>query len=131
MLQVNEHNSIFIAIPMRIKKVYMFNMPAVANVMFKIALGPLGQKVKSRILIHANVDEFLENFEEHDILPKEYGGKVPWREMVEKYKEQLRKTQKRILAMDDEYIDEDVGVNKKNCGDGLGLTGSFRKLEVD
>lgn len=116
---------------MRIKKVYMFNLPAVANVMFKIALGPLGQKVKSRISIHANTAEFLENFEEHDILPKEYGGKIPWKEMVQKYKEKIRKTQKKLLGMDDQYIEDEVGLNKTNCGDGLGLTGSFRKLEVD
>ena len=116
---------------MRIKQIHVLNLPQVANIMFKIAFGALGQKIKDRVLIHANQKEFLKNFEEHDILPKEYGGTISWRENNEIYKEHLRKNQEKLLAMDEQFIGDQKDESKSNFGVGDSFVGSFRKLEVD
>lgn len=114
---------------MRLKHIHIFNLPAVANFMFKLAFSALDPKMKDRVSIHANLKEFLEIYEEHDILPKEYGGKIPWLKNNEMYKEKLRKNQEKLLAMDDQYIESDI--NKIGCGESESFSGSFRKLEID
>lgn len=69
------------------------------------------------------------------ILPKEYGGEVPMEEMLEKFKELLKKKREQILALDDMYIEIDEKtcplISEMNEELGLGIDGSFKKLTID
>lgn len=116
---------------MRLKEIHLLNLPTMANAIFKVGIAAMGQKVKSRITFHANTEEFLEKYKDCDILPKEYGGQISSMEMCKIFKESLRKNQEKLLAMDDQFIEDDTEGNNTNCGEELDLTGSFRKLEVD
>ena len=101
-----------------------------ANVIFKLGVSLMGEKIKKRIIFHANQAEFHEKFEDKEILPKEFGGKTSWKEMNHKFSESLRRNEKKLLDLDDQYI-EDKREVVPNCGSGTCLAGSFRKLEVD
>lgn len=116
---------------MRLKEIHIFNMPSIASTIFKIAISAMGQKVKDRVKFYENPQEFLDNYEDRDILPEEYGGKVPFKEMIADFKVNLRNNQEKLLAMDDQYIEDDLEQNKSKCGDEESFAGSFRKLEVD
>lgn len=68
------------------------------------------------------------------ILPKEYGGEVPLAEMIEKLKAILKQKRDKILALDDMYIEIDEKnpiVSEMREELGIGMEGSFKKLQVD
>lgn len=77
--------------------------------------------------LHAKVDK--------KILPKEYGGEVSIKEMVEKFKATLKERRDAILALDDMYIEIDEKtcplVSEMNEELGMGIEGSFKRLTVD
>lgn len=77
--------------------------------------------------LHANINK--------KILPKEYGGEVPFDEMLEKFKAILTAKRDQILALDDMYIEIDEKscplVREMNEEMGIGVDGSFKKLTID
>lgn len=65
------------------------------------------------------------------ILPKEYGGTVPLRDMIEELKRKLVKHRDDLLALDDMVIDL-YALEKNDLTQDIHSTaGSFRKLELD
>lgn len=77
--------------------------------------------------LHKNIDT--------KILPKEYGGEVPLSEMISKLKATLAAKREQLLALDEMYIEIDEKscplVSEMNEELGMGLEGSFKKLQVD
>lgn len=69
------------------------------------------------------------------ILPKEYGGEVALADMIEKFKIKLKENRDRLLALDDMYIEIDESncklITEMNEELGIGIEGSFKKLQVD
>lgn len=84
--------------------------------------------------LHKNLDE-LKTKIDPKLLPKEYGGTMPLSEMIELFKERVRKQRAAILALDDMYIEitkESVNFAGNDDADmDSGMVGSFRKLQVD
>ncbi|XP_001608056.1 clavesin-1 [Nasonia vitripennis] len=116
--------------PMRHKETHLVNVPGCATKIIELALSLLNEKLRSRVLLHKSLDD-LQNTVDPKILPKEYGGEVPLAEMIAEFKKSLRAKRNEIKALDDMYIEISP---KDTCSasEGLGgLSGSFRKLEVD
>lgn len=69
------------------------------------------------------------------LLPLEYGGTVPIKDMLSQFKENLYKQRQKILALDNMFIeitkDSAKLVGNDDCEIDGGCIGSFRKLEVD
>lgn len=83
--------------------------------------------------IHKSIDELYEKVDK-SILPKEYGGEIPLVEMIEKLKMHLQQKRDQVLALDEMYIEIDdkspiVSEMKEELG--IGMEGSFKKLQVD
>lgn len=64
-------------------------------------------------------------------MPKEYGGTVPLKDMIEELKRNLLKQRQELLALDDMCIDL-YALEKNDLTQDIHSTaGSFRKLELD
>jgi len=119
---------------MRHKETHFMNIPSYANKVVEFAMTVLTDKLKNRVALHKNLDE-LKAKVDPKLLPKAYGGTMPLSEMIEIFKERVRKQRAAILALDDMYIEitkesanfagnDDVDMDP-------GMVGSFRKLQVD
>lgn len=120
--------------PMRHKETHFVNIPSIANKVIEFALSLTSEKLRKRMFLDKNVEE-LKSRVNPDLLPAEYGGKMPMNEMIAKLKETLRKNREKTLALDNMLIDLDgASVNWLGNDDAdieAGIVGSFRKLEVD
>lgn len=84
--------------------------------------------------MHKSVEELHDHIDPK-ILPKEYGGEVPLAEMIQEMKKKLKSRREAVLSLDDMCIE----INENDCKLlsemkeelGLGLDGSFKKLQVD
>lgn len=120
--------------PMRHKESHFVNVSSNAAKLVEFGLTVLSEKLKNRTFIHKSVNELHERISPK-ILPKEYGGEVPLAEMIEKFKAKVQDCRKKILGLDDMYIE----IDERNCALieemneelGVGLEGSFRQLQVD
>ncbi|KAG7201498.1 hypothetical protein KM043_004254 [Ampulex compressa] len=117
--------------PMRHKETHFVNIPSCATKIIEFAISLLNDKLKARILVHKSVQDLREAVSSK-ILPKEYGGEVPLSEMIAIFKKSLREKRDRIKALDNMYIEIASKEYHSTCKDDLGgISGSFRKLEVD
>ncbi|XP_066594764.1 clavesin-2 isoform X2 [Prorops nasuta] len=117
--------------PMRHKETHFINIPSFAAKIIEFAISLLNDKLKNRVFVHKSIDELKESIDAK-ILPKEYGGQVPLSEMIESLKKKLRQKREEIKALDDMHIELSLKDYQSNCNDELGgISGSFRKLEVD
>ncbi|XP_014206720.1 clavesin-1-like [Copidosoma floridanum] len=116
--------------PMRHKSTHLLNVPAGCAKIIEIALTFLNEKLRSRVVLHKSLSD-LQQTVDPKILPKEYGGDIPLAEMIAEFKKILRAKREEIKALDDMYI-EIAPKDTCSASEGLGgLSGSFRKLEVD
>ncbi|XP_058805818.1 clavesin-2 isoform X2 [Phymastichus coffea] len=116
--------------PMRHKETHLVNVPGCTMKFIELALSLLNDKLRSRVLLHKTLDELRQTIDPK-ILPREYGGEVPLADMIADFKKLLREKGESIKALDDMFIEISP---KNNCAssEGLGgISGSFRKLEVD
>ncbi|XP_051166125.1 clavesin-2 [Leptopilina boulardi] len=117
--------------PMRHKETHLINIPTCATKVVEFVVSLLNEKLKSRIHIHKTIDD-LKKAVNPQILPKEYGGKIPLSEMIDSFKKVLRAKNQELKALDDMYIELSPKENCSTPSEGLGgIPGSFRKLEVD
>ncbi|CAK9831239.1 clvs2 [Anthophora retusa] len=117
--------------PMRHKETHFVNIPSCAIKIIEFAISLLNDKLKNRISVHKSLEE-LKNAIDPRILPKEYGGDTPLCDMIAAFKKTLREQRDRIKDLDDMYVE----ISSMDCqyasDDNLtGISGSFRKLEVD
>lgn len=81
--------------------------------------------------IHNNLNDFKEHISSK-ILPSEYGGEVPLKDMIAQFKEEMKKKRESIAALEQMEIDLSKKSKLADLEDELaGVAGSFRKLEVD
>lgn len=119
--------------PMRHKETHFVNIPSIANKVIEFALSLTSDKLKKRMFLDKNIEE-LKSRVNPDLLPQEYGGKVPMAEMIKEFKETLRKHREKTLALDNMFIDLDgapAWLGNDDADIEAGIVGSFRKLEVD
>ncbi|XP_049814727.1 alpha-tocopherol transfer protein-like isoform X2 [Schistocerca nitens] len=132
-------------LPMRHKEVHGFNIHPSLKYALDFGFSLITEKIKKRIKLYTCVEDTLD-FIDRKLLPKEYGGVMPMADMITLWKEELRQSRDILLANDEMKIREEmysaaakegaVSALKKGmyCGrenDMFGITGSFRKLEVD
>ncbi|KAF7265331.1 alpha-tocopherol transfer protein-like [Rhynchophorus ferrugineus] len=136
-------------LPMRHKEVHGVHVHPSMKFVLDWGMTLVSEKIKSRVRLYNSMDEVLEVGQiERDVLPKEYGGTMPMAEMIELWKEELKKSHPTLMSHDEMAVNEElfsrrekegaVSALKRNgvsCGsekDALcGVTGNFRKLEVD
>ncbi|KAF3420121.1 hypothetical protein E2986_08334 [Frieseomelitta varia] len=117
--------------PMRHKETHFVNIPSCAIKVIEFGISLLNDKLRNRILVHKSLDE-LKSAIDPKILPKEYGGEIPLCEMIANFKKTLREHRTRIKELDDMYIEIAATDSQYVSNDDLcGISGSFRKLEVD
>ncbi|KAK9304438.1 hypothetical protein QLX08_004212 [Tetragonisca angustula] len=117
--------------PMRHKETHFVNIPSCAIKVIEFGISLLNDKLRNRILVHKSLDE-LRSAIDPKILPKEYGGEIPLCEMIANFKKTLREHRTRIKELDDMYIEIAATDSQYVSNDDLcGISGSFRKLEVD
>ena len=114
------------------------------------ALSQMSEKMRKRVFLYKKVDD-IKNIIDKDLLPLEYGGKIPMSEMISAFQKELEEKRDILLTNDEmelkldlyprairegstralkSNIDtfEDWSGMKKEC---YGVQGSFRKLEID
>ncbi|XP_074100916.1 clavesin-1-like [Cotesia typhae] len=117
--------------PMRHKQTHFINIPNYATKVIDFALSLLNDKLRARIMVHTSTEDLKEAINPK-ILPKEYGGSVPLADMIAVLKKKLREKRDETKALDDMYIEVSPKDTCSSVSDGLcGISGSFRKLEVD
>ncbi|KAK9500834.1 hypothetical protein O3M35_002022 [Rhynocoris fuscipes] len=125
------------SVPMRHKEVHLLNVPSPLKYVYDFARSRLSQKIRDRFNIHGSLAE-LHSKLDPSVLPKEYGGVIPMKQMIDTWKVQLAESRERILALDKMklldnrcLLKKDGNNNKGNKNDDLSITGTFRRLEVD
>ncbi|CAH2231873.1 jg11058 [Pararge aegeria aegeria] len=116
--------------PMRHKRTHFVNIPHYGVKFFEFAISLLSDKLKDRVSFH-RTSEDLTKYVDPAILPKEYGGTVPLRDMIEELKRKLLKHREDLLSLDDMCVDL-YALEKNDLTQDIHSTaGSFRKLELD
>lgn len=115
--------------PVRLKKSHNYRMPALAQFFFEICLHLFPARMRNRFVVTptlADADGIR-----LDMMPSEYGGKIPKQEMIDAF---IKFAEERV---DQCLLDEDMkvemgSVEKTRCKVKTeNITGSFKKLEVD
>jgi hypothetical protein len=107
------------------KKGILINLPSFVAKLLDFVKGLLSKKLRDRGYFYSD-DSQLENHIDKKILPSEYGGQVPIKEMMEEFSKIAKNYQTRLQATDGIKIDTEY-VEKYNDNE----IKSFRTLEVD
>lgn len=136
-------------LPMRHKEGHIINAHPSMKFAIDFGMSLISEKIKKRIKFYTTLENLHEEgMLEKEVLPKEYGGTMPMSEMIESWKEELKKSHPKLMSHDRMEVDEDLfsqkakegavsalkrnGVSCGSEGDSLcGISGNFRKLEVD
>ncbi|XP_055629533.1 retinaldehyde-binding protein 1-like [Toxorhynchites rutilus septentrionalis] len=122
------------ATPMRIQEFHFVNTPGATATIVNFAMQLLSDKLRERVFCHNNWDELYAVLDKN-LLPKEFGGKIPKAELIEQFKQRCQKLRGRLLTMsefdieitkDSKYWQETTDAELET-----GAVGSFRKLTVD
>ncbi|KAG5305842.1 RHPN2 protein, partial [Pseudoatta argentina] len=116
--------------PMRHKETHIINLPSSVAKLLEFGMSLLNDKLKSRVMIHKNIQELKEAVDPK-ILPKEYGGEISLSEMIDEFKKELKRKKDELKALDDMYIEISPKYYQEANEELSGICGSFRKLEVD
>ncbi|XP_063987303.1 alpha-tocopherol transfer protein-like [Diachasmimorpha longicaudata] len=137
-------------VPMRHKEVHVINAHPSLKFALDFGMSLISEKIKSRINIHTSLDEAIKSKMDTSMLPKEYGGTMPMSEMIELWRKELLELTPRLLSHDNmnvhlhlysekaregavSALKQGFGCANVGSSDGTihGISGSFRKLEVD
>ncbi|XP_035791627.1 clavesin-2-like [Anopheles albimanus] len=122
-------------LPLRCQGLYAVNVPPVAMWFVSAMVGFLSEKIRKRFAVFRDFDEFTKERFDRQLLPKEYGGKVPKSEHMKAYRQRCELYRDRLLALDEMDIDLDHNepYSRHAMLDDIagGAIGSFRKLAVD
>ncbi|XP_065160602.1 alpha-tocopherol transfer protein-like [Atheta coriaria] len=136
-------------LPMRHKDVHVINVHPSMKFAVDFGLSLISEKIRKRVHFYTNLDEFLKaDLVDKELMPKEYGGTIPMSEMIASFKKELFDANPTLLSHDKMEANEDLfshqakigavsalkrtGTNCGSEGDSIyGITGNFRKLEVD
>lgn len=120
--------------PMRHKETHFVNIPSYANKIIEFSISIISDKLKKRVFLDKNIEE-LKSRVNPDLLPKEYGGKIPMADMIATFKSGLKAHRAKILALDDMFIEITKSptnwLGHEDSDIETGVVGSFRKLQVD
>ncbi|XP_078042924.1 clavesin-2 [Augochlora pura] len=137
-------------IPMRHKEVHAINTHASVKFALDFGLTLISDKIRKRVKIYTSLEDAVNQKMDTSLLPKEYGGTMPMKKMIELWRKELLDMRPTLLSHDkmrvrlELYSEKaregavsalkhgfgcsDIGSSDSNM---YGITGSFRKLEVD
>lgn len=135
-------------IPMRHKEIYGTNVHPTVKFALDFGMALISEKIRKRVTLNTNPKDLQI---EKNLLPKEYGGTMPMEKMIELWKRELAQKRDTLLLNDKMAVRLEMyseaaregavsalrsGANTcasaDSVGDAMrGLTGNFRKLEVD
>lgn len=130
------------AMPMRHKTIQFMKLPTLVSAVFTFAKNLMPSKLQKRIVVYKSEEDMKKNLDVA-LLPAEYGGRIPMKDMIDMFKEEIRQRQDRLMALDNMHIDipmmTTMAKTGESCGaalakevlTGKGIAGSFRKLEID
>lgn len=110
-------------IPCRQKQAIFVNLPSIAVALTDFAKSFVSSKLKERAHFYKDIDKLYDHVEK-DILPQEYGGVTPIKEMIEDFKKIAETHQNRLKEIDEQII-ENFNAEEHDAID------SFRKLNID
>nr|XP_022916005.1 alpha-tocopherol transfer protein-like [Onthophagus taurus] len=120
--------------PIRHKAFNFTNVPRALKYVLDFAKSRLSPKLQQRLNVFEGESD-LHKVIDSKSLPKEYGGEMDASKMIELWKEELEAKRDRLLSFDTMKLLSDKGIITRrraaNFNDITGLSGSFRKLEVD
>lgn len=137
-------------VPMRHKEVHAINAHPSLKFALDFGMSLISEKIKSRVKIYTSLEDALNNKMDASMLPKEYGGTMPMKEMIDLWRQELLEIRPILLSHDkmqvclDQYsekaregavsaLKQGFGCSSVGSSDSMmcGISGSFRKLEVD
>ncbi|XP_015608055.1 alpha-tocopherol transfer protein-like [Cephus cinctus] len=136
-------------IPMRHKEVHAINAHPSLKFALDFGMSLISEKIKKRVKIYTSLEDAVNNKMDTSLLPKEYGGTMPMKEMIELWRKELIDLRPKLLSHDKMKVRLELysekaregavsalkqGLNCSSLGssDSIhGISGSFRKLEVD
>ena len=135
---------------MRHKGFHSLNLSPSLKWISDLFLSHMSEKLQSRVHLCSNIDDL--KLIDRTILPFEYGGTIPIKDMVSVWKKELQSLHNLRLKYKDmkvraemyppqvlegsiktlKYLLNSPDLNEKNTNDSMhGIQGSFRKLEID
>lgn len=136
--------------PMRHKEIHGLKVHTSIKFAVDFALSQMSEKMRKRVSLHKAVED-VKNVVAKELLPAEYGGTVPMKEMIDAFKKELEANRELLLKHDDMSVKLDLYPEAVRLGsvrslkktiesfdekiesrkEPFGLQGSFRKLEID
>lgn len=135
---------------MRHKEIHGLKVHASIKFAVDFALAQMSDKMRKRVSIHKKVEE-VASIIDKELLPAEYGGKIPMSEMIESFKQELNAKRDLLLSHDQMSVKlelypqsvregsvrslrktiESFGDSSDGKKELYSVQGSFRKLEID
>ncbi|XP_075166384.1 alpha-tocopherol transfer protein-like [Haematobia irritans] len=122
------------ALPLRMKGVYIFNIPSYLEQFIKVAMTFVPEKLQKRIFVCGSNMDLLYNRLPRKYLPREYGGENGCLDDICKEYHTIWDDHREFFKQNAEYgTDEHLRIGEPlHCDDAeFGPGGSFRKVEVD
>ncbi|XP_075162607.1 cellular retinaldehyde binding protein [Haematobia irritans] len=129
------------SLPMRHKEIHLVNVPSTIKWAIDFIKNRLSPKISSRVNIYTSYKDMNVDPE---CLPLEMGGKIPQKEMVELWKQELLEKRDTIVRLDEMRLINDRGIQHRSSHNAEkssqqptfvsqieSIEGSFRKLEFD
>jgi hypothetical protein len=135
-------------LPMRHKEIHGLKVHSSIKFAVDFALSQMTPKMKQRVHLHKNIEDLTVD---KSLMPKEYGGSVPMREMIDAFMKELEA--KRDVLLNNDKMDVHLHLYPQSVRDGSvrslkksidacdeaesgkidfqGVQGSFRRLEID
>ncbi|XP_066582190.1 alpha-tocopherol transfer protein-like [Prorops nasuta] len=137
-------------VPMRHKEVHAINAHPSMKFALEFGMSLISEKIKNRIKIYTSLEDAINHKIDTSMLPKEYGGVMPMKEMIDLWRKELLDMRPKLLSHDKmkvciemysekaregavSALKQGFGCSTVGSSDSTmyGITGSFRKLEVD
>ncbi|EFN63565.1 Alpha-tocopherol transfer protein-like [Camponotus floridanus] len=137
-------------VPMRHKEVHGINSHPSLKFALDFGLSLISDKIKNRIKIYTSLEDAINNKLDVSMMPKEYGGTIPMKEMIDLWRKEIIELRPTLLNNDKmkvrlelysekaregavSALKQGFGCSSVGSNDSsmYGITGSFRKLEVD
>ncbi|XP_023933887.1 alpha-tocopherol transfer protein-like [Bicyclus anynana] len=135
-------------VPLRHKEIYGVNVHPTIKFALDFGMGLISEKIRKRVKLYTSIEDVEID---KSLLPQEYGGVMPMKEMIQLWKDEMATKRDTLLLNDKisvrlelyseaarEGAVSALRAGSNTCagadtvGDAMrGLTGNFRKLEVD
>lgn len=124
------------AIPIRVNKVFVLNMPKIIQPMYEVATNLLTPKLKKRVQMIKSQDNF-KKLVDIRVYPKEFGGEKDLSDILKMFVAKMESRRREIKWLSEMGIERLKQDNKEwylsesSSKLGNGMVGSFRRLVVD